>query len=156
MSQNIAQNVLELSEKLQPQFQVNGSDLTFASDKDTYNGTLPETFGDTGVEQASGVHKHDVLFKEAFTHAGATRGLTVLKDTPDLGHINATTKIGASTLDVTVKRVGQVSIPPKEKGQEATVKEVIGYTTVKQTTKNGAAINRIKSAISDAAAELLK
>jgi hypothetical protein len=153
---NAKTSYLDLSASLQEQFQVTGSELTFASDKDTYNGTLPETFGETGVEQADGVHKHDVLYKEAFVHAGGTKGLDVLKTNAELSHVNASTKIGSSVVDVTVKRVGQVSIPPKEKGQEATIKEVVGYTTVKQTTKNGAAINRIKSGIAEAAAELLK
>lgn len=153
---DIKQSILDISAKLQPQFQLNGSELTFENDKTTYEGTLPETFGETGVAQADGVHKHDVTYKEGFVHAGGQRALEALKATPDLPYVNASTKIGNSVVDVTVKRLGQVSIPPKEKGQEATIKEVVGYTTVKQTTKNNTAINRIKTGIAEAAAELLK
>lgn len=153
---DIKQSILDLSAQLQPQFQLTGSELTFENDKNTYNGTLPETFGETAILQAEGTHKHDVEYKEAFVHGAGQRALDALKTTPDLAYVNASAKIGNSTVDVTVKRLGQVSIPPKEKGQEATIKEVAGYTTVKQTTKNGAAINRIKTSIADAAAELFK
>lgn len=153
---DINETILTLSANLQSQFQVNGSELAFENDQKVYDAQLPETFGETAVEQAKGTHKFDAKYKEAFTHAAGHRGLEVLKENGELSHINASTKIGNSVVDVTVKRVGQVSIPPKEKGGEATIKEVVGYTSVKQTTKNGAAINRIKTNIADAAAELLK
>lgn len=153
---DINEAVLNLSTNLQSKFQLTGSELSFENDQQVYESQLPETFGETAVEQAKGTHKFDAKYKEAFLHAAGYKALAALKDNSELSHVNASTKLANSVVDVTVKRVGQVSIPPKEKGQEATIKEVVGYTSVRQTTKNGAAINRIKSNIAEAAAELLK
>lgn len=149
---SIKQSTLDIASKLAGEFQVNGSELTLKEPEKAYESTLPET---VTLEQAKIVHKHDRSYVEGFTYAAGEKALEVLKENKDLTHVNASTNVGAANIDVTVKRVGSVLIPAKEKGGESTTKEVIGYTQVKQTTSGGAEIKRVKQHIHDLATKLL-
>lgn len=148
----IKQTTLDIAEKLRSEFQVNGSELTLKEPEKAYASTLPET---VTHEQAKIIHKHDRSYVEGFTYAAGEEAVAVLKANKDLTHVNASTSVGAANIDVTVKRVGSVLIPAKEKGGESTTKEVVGYTQVKQTSSGGAEIKRIKSHIHDLATKEL-
>ena len=66
-----------IATKLADQFEVDGNALKLKAG--AYDSTLPETFGETAVDQAKGVHAHDKAYIPGFTKAAGEQAVDVLK-----------------------------------------------------------------------------
>lgn len=139
---NINEKTLAIAAKLEGKLSLEGAELKLADD--AYDSTLPENIS---AAQANDVHTHDKNFAHGFAYAAGEAAINALKDNPQLSQLSATTQVGIANVDVLVKREGSVTIPPAEKGGEATTKTVHGYASFRISAKSDAETKRIKTHI---------
>jgi hypothetical protein len=139
-----------LANKLATQFEIEGNTLKL--NEGAYESTLPE---EITAEQASAVHAHDKAYIPAFTLAAGEIGIDVLAKNNAYAHVTSETIVGNSTVSVKVERSAAVNIPPKNAGEQATTRDVAGYTTARINTKVGTELKHVRDAISEQAKKAL-
>lgn len=132
----------------------NGNHSKAEDHKATYEKTLPESFGETAVEQYKAHDKHNVVVMQGASLGMSEACVDNLKANPTFAHATAEVKIGNQTLSTMVERRGTVNIPGRN-GEPTTSKEVVGYTTLKVKTNLGAEGKRIRNHIADLAEKAL-
>lgn len=142
-----------IATKLADQFETEGNALKLKTG--AYDSTLPETFGETAVAQAKGVHAHDKAYIPGFTKAAGEQAVDVLKANKQFAHVTAETVVGNSTVTVMVERSASINIPPKTAGEAATSRDVTGYSTVRISTKGGVEVKHVRDHIAALAADKL-
>lgn len=142
-----------IAAKLAGNFEANGNALKLKDG--AYDATLPETFGETAVAQAKGVHEHDAAFVPGFTKAAGEEAVEVLKSNKQFAHVTAETKVGNTTVSVMVERSATVSAGIAKEGETPKTRDVQGYTTVRMTTKGGAEVKHVRDHIASLAADKL-
>lgn len=143
----------DLAAKIVPTLVVEGNQI-----KDTpesYEATLPETFGETAKEQSTGVHAHDKGYISAFSLAVGEKAVDVLKDNHNFASVTGEGSVGNSKLTVVVERNATVSAGPAKEGETPKTREVQGYTTVRVSTKGGTEVKHVRDHIADLAAKAL-
>lgn len=138
---------------LKDQFTLEGN--TLVPKAGAYDSTLPETFGETAVDQAKGVHAHDKAYVPGFTKAAGELAVDALKANAQYAHVTAETVVGNTTVSVLVERSATVSAGPADKGEKPKTREVQGYTTVRLNTKGGSEVKHVRDHIADLAAKAL-
>ena len=108
-----------IATKLADQFEVDGNALKLKAG--AYDSTLPETFGETAVDQAKGVHAHDKAYIPGFTKAAGEQAVDVLKSNKQFAHVTVETQVGNSNVTVMVERSATINIPAKAAGEPATI-----------------------------------
>lgn len=114
-------------------------------EKGSYESTLGQS--DLDKETAARVHTHDKHYIAGGVKALGERAVEVLKDNPEYNNVEGSFAVGNSTVKTVVERTGEVSAPPAKKGEAATTKEVIGYTTARITTKVGTELKSVRDHI---------
>ena len=142
-----------IATKLADQFEVDGNALKLKAG--AYDSTLPETFGETAVDQAKGVHAHDKSYIPGFTKAAGEQAVDVLKANKQFAHVTAETQVGNSNVTVMVERSATINIPAKTAGEPVTTRDVTGYSTVRISTKGGAEVKHVRDHIASLAADKL-